>query len=116
VKGWSWPAEQVQAIPPFYRYHVRVEMRCSTAFERPSIGDGLDGVLEQWLSSKGVTVAPEPAGQQAAALAGQRAELVSTMAQSPNSLRTLERGGTAHLDAHVIAIEWRNRLDLLGRP
>lgn len=89
VKGWSWPAEQVQAIPPFYRYHVRVEMRCSTAFERPSIGDGLDGVLEQWLSSKGVTVAPEPAGQQAAALAGQRAELVSAMAQSPNSLRTL---------------------------
>jgi hypothetical protein len=89
VKGWSWPAEQVQAIPPFYRYHVRVEMRCSTAFERPSISDGLDGVLEQWLSSKGVTVAPEPAGQLAAARAGQRAELVAAITQSPNSLRTL---------------------------
>ncbi|RXD07025.1 hypothetical protein EQZ23_02750 [Sphingomonas sp. UV9] len=89
VKGWSWPAEQVQAIPAFYRYHVRVEMRCSTAFERPSIGDGLDGALEQWLASKGVTVAPEPAGSQAAALAGQRAELATATAQAPNGLRTL---------------------------
>ncbi|MCP8892970.1 energy transducer TonB [Sphingomonas faeni] len=89
VKGWSWPAEKVQAIPAFYRYHVRVEMRCSTAFERPSIDDGLDGVLEQWLASKGVTVAPEPSGPQAAALAGQRAELASATAQSPNGLHTL---------------------------
>ncbi|KQO13343.1 hypothetical protein [Sphingomonas sp. Leaf242] len=89
VKGWSWPAEKVQAIPAFYRYHVRVEMRCSTAFQRPSIGDGLDGVLEQWLSSKGVTVAPEPVGPQAAALAGQRAELASATARSPDGLRTL---------------------------
>ena len=89
VKGWSWPADQMQAIPPFFRYHVRVEMRCSTAFERPSIGDGLEGGLEQWLSGKGVTVAPAPTGSQAAALAGQRAELASAMAQSPNGLRTL---------------------------
>ena len=64
-------------------------MRCSTAFERPSIGDGLDGVLEQWLSSKGVVVAPEPTGPQAAALAGQRAELASATAQAPNGLRAL---------------------------
>ena len=35
----------MQAIPAFYRYNVRVEMRCSTAFERPSIGDGLGVAL-----------------------------------------------------------------------
>ncbi len=89
VKGWSWPAEQVQAIPAFYRYHVRVEMRCSTAFERPSISDGLDGVLEQWLVSKGVAVPPAPTGPQGTALPTQRAELASATAQSPNALRTL---------------------------
>ncbi|HXH17193.1 MAG TPA: hypothetical protein VNJ10_13790 [Sphingomonas sp.] len=89
VKGWSWPAEKVQAIPAFYRYHVRVEMRCSTAFERPSISDGLEAVLEQWLTNKGVAVSPAPTGPQAAALAGQRAELTAAMAQSPDSLRTL---------------------------
>ncbi|MEG3082509.1 hypothetical protein U1707_02535 [Sphingomonas sp. PB2P12] len=89
VKGWSWPADKVQAIPAFYRYHVRVEMRCSTAFERPSISGGLDGVLEQWLTSKGVAVAPAPSGPQAAAVAGQRADLAAATAQSPSSLRTL---------------------------
>ncbi|WP_380787165.1 hypothetical protein [Sphingomonas sp. R86521] len=89
VKGWSWPADKVEAIPPFFRYHARVEMRCSTAFARPSIQDGLDGALEQWLTSKGVALSPPSQGPQAAALGAQRAELAAAMAQSPNSLRTL---------------------------
>ncbi len=89
VKGWSWPAADVQAIPAFYRYNVRVEMRCSTAFERPSIGDGLGGALEQWLADKGVAVPPAPTGPAAAALGAQRAELASAMTQSPNGLKTL---------------------------
>lgn len=89
VKGWSWPAEKVQAIPAFYRYNVRVEMRCSTAFERPSISDGLDGEFEQWLESRGVAVPAKPVGALAAALAVQRAELATAMTGSPTSMRTL---------------------------
>ncbi|RZT55155.1 hypothetical protein EV283_1951 [Sphingomonas sp. BK036] len=89
VKGWSWPIDSVAAIPTFFRYHARVEMRCSTAFERPSVSDGLDGVLEQWLMSKGVAIPPEATGSQAAAVTAQRAALAAAMARSPNSLETL---------------------------
>ncbi len=89
VKDWSWPVDRVAAIPPFFRYHARVEMRCSTAFERPSISDGLDGALEQWLTTKGVAIPPEPTGPQAAALPAQRAGLAAAVAQSPAGLPTL---------------------------
>lgn len=71
VRTWSWPAETVAALPPFFRYNARVEMRCSTAFQRPSVGANLDGQLEQWLEGKGVAV-PDAPENAAAALAAQR--------------------------------------------
>lgn len=76
VRGWSWPARTIAAMPPFFRYNARVEMRCSTAFTRPSIGDGLDAELERWLAGRGVTVAPAPDAS-AASLTSQRAALAA---------------------------------------
>ncbi|MGA1797501.1 hypothetical protein VH567_01810 [Sphingomonas sp. 4RDLI-65] len=135
VKDWSWPIDRVEAIPVFFRYHARVEMRCSTAFERPSIGDGLDGALEQWLTTKGVAIPPEPTGPQAAALPGQRAALSAALAQSPTGLPTLaaiyrltnnpvvareERAALyaqalAIADANAVPASARLALDLPGR-
>ena len=77
ARGWSWPTETVAAMPPFFRYNARVEMRCSTAFTRPSIGDGLDAELERWLAERGAPVPPAPETASAAALAGQRAALAA---------------------------------------
>ncbi|WP_156460623.1 energy transducer TonB [Sphingomonas sp. Leaf339] len=89
VRGWSWQPDKVASIPPFYRYNARVEMRCSTAFERPSIGSSLDAALEQWLAGKGAAVPPPPEGTQAAALPQQRAALTAAEKASPSSLATL---------------------------
>lgn len=89
VRGWSWPADKITTMPIFFRHNARVEMRCSTAFERPSLTDGLNAELEQWLAGKGVSVPPAPEKGSAAALVGQRAALTQAEASSPNSLGTL---------------------------
>ena len=82
VREWSWTPEQVKAIPLFFRYHTRVEMRCSTGFERPSILTYLDAGLGAWLTGKGVAL-PEPAtGSDAAALPVQRRDLAQLEAAS----------------------------------
>ncbi len=89
VRGWSWPAEDVAAIPPFFRHGARVEMRCSTTFQRPSIGKSLDARLEQWMVDQGTPAPAAPDVADAAALPGQRAALAAAVARSPDSLETL---------------------------
>jgi hypothetical protein len=87
VREWWWPAERVAAIPPFFRYGARVEMRCSTAFPRPSIEDNVDAQVDRWLTAKGVDLPDAANGP--AALAAQRAALATATAVSPTSLATL---------------------------
>lgn len=74
VREWSWSPEKVKELPAFFRNRARIEMRCSTAFERPSIAKFLEADLAAWLAAKG---APLPAveGADAALVAGQRAAL-----------------------------------------
>lgn len=75
VQDWWWNPEQIKTLPAFYRYNMRVEMRCSTAFSRPSIGGELDSEAVAWLEGKGVTVAPDPERPGPATLAAQREAL-----------------------------------------
>lgn len=90
VRDWWWDPEQLKELPPFYRYNMRVEMRCSTAFSRPSVGGGLDSEAVAWLESKGVTVAPDSDRLDPAMLARQREALRQAEAdKGPNSLATL---------------------------
>ncbi|MDP1026025.1 hypothetical protein Q5H91_02280 [Sphingomonas sp. KR1UV-12] len=89
VRRWSWPVKDVAAIPPFFRYGVRVEMRCSTAFARPSIADSMDARLEQWLVDQGVPAPPVAEDGDAAAVEGQRKALAAAATHSPDSLETL---------------------------
>ncbi len=89
VQGWSWSPAEMAEIPAFFRSNVRVEMRCSTTFERPSIGDGLDAGLEQWLTEKRVAVPAAPGGGDAQALPAQRAALTTAESGGPTSLATL---------------------------
>ncbi len=135
VQGWSWSPDTVKDVPPFFRYNVRVEMRCSTAFERPSISQGLDAALEQWLADKRVAVPSAPTAGDAQALPSQRAALAAAEGASPNSLgtlaalhrlvenRTVPREERARLAARGLAIATANDapasarlgLDLIAR-
>ena len=87
VREWWWPIERVAAIPAFFRYGARVEMRCSTAFQRPSINDSVGVWVERWLTGKGVDMPDAAYGP--VALAAQRAALATATTASPTSLSTL---------------------------
>ena len=86
---WSWTPEQAKQLPTFFRFFARVEMRCSTTFERPSIGDAIDGAVEAWLLKQGVTVPDRGAIPDARALPAQRAAFEAAKKHDPDSLETL---------------------------
>ena len=86
ARQWSWTPKQVERMPPFFRYRARVELRCSTAFERPSVGDWLDSALGAWLAEQGVSLPPIATGSDAAVLPAQRAQLASAEAAGATAL------------------------------
>lgn len=67
AREWSWSPERVKKLPAFFRNNARIEMRCSAAFERPSVRDLLESDLGTWLASKGASLPDEDGA--AAALA-----------------------------------------------
>ncbi|MDJ0278374.1 energy transducer TonB [Sphingomonas sp. 2R-10] len=58
VADWSWSPDDARAIPAFWRQSARVELRCSTAAERPSVRLPLDEAVDAWLTAHG---SPAPA-------------------------------------------------------
>ncbi len=85
--GWSWTPEQVKTLPRFYRYNIRLEMRCSTEFQRPSIGDFMRASLENWMLEKHLVVPAKDDASDALALPRQRAALAAAEAKGEDSAR-----------------------------
>lgn len=77
VADWSWTPEQAKKLPPFFRNRVRVELRCSTAFNAPSVSRHLAGRLKAWLDEKNVE-RPAIAESDAVALPHLRTLLAAT--------------------------------------
>ena len=79
VRVWVWTPEDLKTLPPFFRYSVRLEMRCSTSFARPSIWQDFDSAFGDWLKTKGIARAGSDVGARGggAALETQRAALKS---------------------------------------
>jgi tetratricopeptide (TPR) repeat protein len=74
VADWSWRPEATQVLPPLFRLVNRVELRCSTASERPSVIDLLKPDFVDWLVKKGAPPFAQ-ATSDAASVAPARAEL-----------------------------------------
>jgi tetratricopeptide (TPR) repeat protein len=55
VRGWSWQPSEVAAIPPLLRALTRVELRCSSAVDRPDPLELLEADALPWFETKGVT-------------------------------------------------------------
>ena len=128
TRGWSWAPEKAKELPAFFRYNVRMEMRCSTGFERPSLRDMMTGDLAEWLGGQGVALSPTPPSGAAAALGGQRAALAGAEAKNgPASLQALAalytlmtssvvgREETVQLATRASAIAAANRAPPLAR-
>lgn len=54
VYSWSWDPERIKGIPLFYRAHARVELRCTTASNRPSPIALLRADVDSWLEASKV--------------------------------------------------------------
>ncbi|MGY4396074.1 outer membrane biosynthesis protein TonB/tetratricopeptide (TPR) repeat protein [Sphingomonas sp. UYAg733] len=81
VQNWSFDPVQVKTMPTFFRIRMRIELRCSTVFQRPSVGDYLDGDLASWLSSKGIAPPLLANGSDAATLPMLRSQLAAAEAR-----------------------------------
>lgn len=57
VSEWSWRPEEVQKIPPLFRYTTRVELRCTRVGERPDLVAPLAERFSTWLGEAGQTKA-----------------------------------------------------------
>lgn len=65
ASAWSWSAEQVKEIPLLFRMLTRVEMRCTTTAERPSIVGILQDDVASWLDASGIAPITLPDGSDA---------------------------------------------------
>ncbi|WP_294274472.1 energy transducer TonB [uncultured Sphingomonas sp.] len=94
VRGWVWTPESMKTLPPFFRYSVRLELRCSTSFARPSVAQDFDSAFADWLKIKGIARAGSDTGPRggAAVLEAQRAALKTAEAtgQGPAILAAID--------------------------
>jgi hypothetical protein len=64
VRNWAWRVEDIARVPIFYRTATRVEIRCSTAVDRPSVSVALTDEVSRWFVSRGAgksdTAGPDP--------------------------------------------------------
>ncbi|MGE7207744.1 hypothetical protein ACQKJZ_18980 [Sphingomonas sp. NPDC019816] len=93
VRGWVWTPDDMKTLPPFFRYSVRLEMRCSTSFARPSIWQEFDGAFDDWLKAKGVARAGSDVaarGGGGAVLDAQRAAMNAAAGQAPAMLAAID--------------------------
>lgn len=118
AQRWSWTPEQVKALPRFFRFDARVEMRCSTGFARPSIGNAMDAAVSQWLSDKGVGLPLPSEGSAAAALPAQRAAFAkaSGLAAIAASMPLLNNPVLPMEERHAVATGVLALADANGAP
>jgi tetratricopeptide (TPR) repeat protein len=60
VQRWAWRPEDLKNVSPFFRALTRVELRCSTADQRPSVRRELVDRTLAWLTERGVTLPEDP--------------------------------------------------------
>lgn len=81
VSQWSWSPEELKSVKPFFRHQTRIEMRCTTVFNRPGTFELFDPALDKWLAGKAVRSSPKLVSSVAGALSQLRAELVRREAE-----------------------------------
>jgi len=87
VYGWSWDPQRIKDVPLFYRAAARVELRCTTASDRPSPVKLLAGDVDTWLRLAATDTGP--AGESEARKAERlRAEL-ARRANTPDDVAIL---------------------------
>ncbi|KQM22788.1 hypothetical protein ASE73_00630 [Sphingomonas sp. Leaf24] len=53
VSDWSWSPTESVKIPAFFRNATRIELKCSTAADRPWLGQPLSDAFDAWVRTRG---------------------------------------------------------------
>ena len=85
VQDWWWKPEDLKLLPAFFRYNVRVELRCSSAFPRPPVTAEVDQGLAEWLEEKHVVSPLKHTDSDVRRLPGERAALAAADAKGEGS-------------------------------
>jgi tetratricopeptide (TPR) repeat protein len=113
VSAWSWKPDELTHIGRLFRALTRVELRCSTRSQHPSVREILRGDLDRWLEAKGIAALDQAGRSDAARLKPLQAELArretATGASSLSVLPVL-----ADLATNPI-VSWDDRRSYLGR-
>ncbi|WP_420137078.1 hypothetical protein [Sphingomonas sp.] len=87
VYGWSWDSKALKEVPPFYRLSARLELRCTTAADRPSPIALLESDLDHWLEARHVV--PVANADSPRDLAALRVQLRDQEKTGPNDIRLI---------------------------
>lgn len=112
VSRWSWAPESLAKIPPLFRLLTRVELRCSTASDRPTIQTYLDGAVRDWFATRGLPT-PKEAGVAAADLVMLRRELTERRAEArpplelaPLLFEVARNGAAPSAERYAASADW----------
>jgi tetratricopeptide (TPR) repeat protein len=86
VSLWSWSPQELKSVRPFFRLQTRIEMRCTTVFNRPGTPELLEPSVEKWLAEKLVKSTPKLNPTLAGALSQLRSE--STRRETEHGLNS----------------------------
>ena len=84
VYSWSWDPKQLKDVPLFYRAAARVELRCTTASDRPSPIALLAGEAKTWLHLP--SSEPSPAAESEARKAERLKAELARRAKGPDDV------------------------------
>lgn len=121
VYGWSWRPADVKNIPALFRFATRVELRCSTADERPDAALVLNAELESWLAERKASPLPET-NSETSRVNLARAELARTAAEanSPGRIPALLALAASPLvsleEQQKLLVQARDIATLAGAP
>lgn len=113
VYGWSWDPARLKDVPPFYRLATRVELRCTTASERPSPIALLGAHVDAWLVAR--EVKPPAERNDAPTVARLKAELVLRDSATPNDVALIPLMMAVAGSSATPYAETRNLYERAGR-
>lgn len=108
VGAWSWDSAELAKLPAFYRSAVRVEVRCSNSFTRPSLMNDLDNATFEWLYARtGVSLF-----RSGESYASEAARLQSELSELTSPVDALKRAGRLAALARNATIGWSEKQQL----
>lgn len=117
VAGWSWAPARLAKIPLLFRAMTRLELRCSTAAERPSMTTRLDAAVRDWFAARHVaTVSTGVLATDLGAARRGRAAAGTDFARAPFNFEIAGNAAAPEAERRAAAAAWSAAALAAGPP